>query len=159
MTKEQIQSYTLRVSQASKTEMIIILYDLVLDNIKTAKENLAAGEKEAYHKDLKETGKFLSELMKILDFSVPLSYNLMSLYMYSQRLLVRADVGEAPDKLADIEMVINKLKAGFEGIKDRDESGPMMTNVQQVYAGLTYGKGHLNEAYINASDYNRGFNA
>jgi len=31
--------------------------------------------------------------------------------------------------------------------------------VQQVYAGLTYGKGTLNETYLNAQDYNRGFNA
>ena len=54
---------------------------------------------------------------------------------------------------------IEKLRAGFEGIKGQDTSGPVMQNVQQVYAGLTYGKGTLNEAYLNPQDYNRGFNA
>jgi flagellar protein FliS len=58
-----------------------------------------------------------------------------------------------------VELVIEKLRVGFEGIKNQDMSGPVMQNVQQVYAGLTYGKGKLNETYLNAQDYNRGFNA
>ena len=50
-------------------------------------------------------------------------------------------------------------RAGFDGIKMQDTSGPVMQNVQQVYAGLTYGKGTLNETYLNVQDYNRGFQA
>ena len=33
MTKEQIQTYTLRVSQASGCELILILYDIILEDI------------------------------------------------------------------------------------------------------------------------------
>ena len=46
-----------------------------------------------------------------------------------------------------------------EKISSEDTSAPIMENAQTIYAGLTYGKGSLNETYLNAQDYNRGFKA
>jgi flagellar protein FliS len=83
----------------------------------------------------------------------------LSLYIYANKMLTRARVSGNPDSLADVEMIMEKLRAGFEGIKNQDTNGPVMQNVQQVYAGLTYSKGQLNEAFLNPQDYNRGFNA
>ena len=156
MTKDRIKDYTLRVSQASPCELVIIMYDIILDDIAAAKE---AQEKSAYQKELTHAGKFLNELMGVLDFSVPLSYHLMSLYIYANKMLTKARVSGNAETLADVEMIIEKLRAGFDGIKNQDTTGPVMQNVQQVYAGLTYGKGQLNEAFLNPQDYNRGFNA
>ena len=159
MTKEQIQTYTLRVSQASSCEMILILYDIILEDVQTAKEAKARGDMEAYRSDLKHAGLFLNELMQALDFSVPLSYQLMSLYLFINRQLTRAWAGGREEMLQDVVMVIEKLRAGFDGSKDQDKEGPVMQNVQQVYAGLTYGRGSLNESYLSPQDYNRGFRA
>lgn len=41
------------------------------------------------------------------------------------------------------------MKESFEEIAKQDTSGPVMENSQQVYAGLTYGKGSLNEVAID----------
>ena len=103
--------------------------------------------------------RFLNELMESLDFSFGISYQLMSLYIYVNKMLARARVSRNPESLKDVEMVIGKLRMGFDGIKDQDNKGAVMQNVQQVYAGLTYGKGKLNESYYNLQDYNRGFKA
>lgn len=159
MTKEQIQTYTLRVSQASSCELILILYDIILEDIETAKAAKARGDMEAWHADLKHAMRFVNELQSVLDFSVPLSYQLISLYIYVNKQLTRAWAGGKEEPLKDAVMVIEKLRTGFEGIKDQDEGGPVMQNVQQVYAGLTYGKSSLNETYVNPQDYNRGFRA
>lgn len=159
MTKEQIQTYTLRVSQASGCELIVILYDIILEDVEAAKAAKASGDIEAWRADLKHAMRFVNELQSILDFSVPLSYQLASLYIYVNRQLTRAWAGGKEEPLADVVMVIEKLRAGFEGIRDQDEGGPVMQNVQQVYAVLTYGKGSLNETYLNPQDYNRGFRA
>ena len=97
--------------------------------------------------------------MGALDFSQPISFRLMSLYIYVNKMLVKARITKRPDSLEDVELVVEKLRAGFDGIKEQDTTGPVMQNVQQVYAGLTYGKGTLNETYLNSQDYNRGFNA
>lgn len=159
MTQEQIQTYTLRVSQASPCELVVIMYDIILDDIKNAKEAKAAGDEKQYQADLVHAGKFVNELMDSLDFSEQISFRLMSLYMYVNKMLIKARVSRKWDSLNDVELVIEKLRAGFDGIKNQDTTGPVMQNVQQVYAGLTYGKGKLNETYLNAQDFNRGFNA
>ena len=159
MTKEQIQTYTLRVSQASPCELVVIMYDIILDDVKNARAAKNAGDTKQYQADLSHAVKFVNELMGALDFSQPISFRLMSLYIYVNKMLVKARVTGRWDSLNDVELVIEKLRAGFDGIKNQDTSGPVMQNVQQVYAGLTYGKGKLNETYLNAQDYNRGFNA
>ena len=159
MTQEQIQTYTLRVSQASPCELVVIMYDLILDDVKNAREAKKAGDEKQYQADLVHAGKFVNELMDALDFSQQISFRLMSLYIYVNKMLVKARINKKWDSLNDVELVIEKLRAGYDGIKDQDTSGPVMQNVQQVYAGLTYGKGTLNETYLNAQDYNRGFNA
>lgn len=159
MTKEQIQTYTLRVSQASPCELVVIMYDIILDDVKNARDAKNAGDEKQYQADLTHAGKLVNELMDSLDFSQAISFRLMSLYIYVNKMLVKARVSKKWDSLNDVELVMEKLRAGFNGIKDQDISGPVMQNVQQVYAGLTYGKGTLNETYLNAQDYNRGFNA
>ncbi len=159
MTQEQIQTYTLRVSQASPCELVVIMYDIILDDVKNAKEAKAAGDEKQYQADLVHAGKLVNELMDSLDFAEPIAFRLMSLYIYVNKMLVKARISRKWDSLNDVELVIEKLRAGFDGIKDQDTTGPVMQNVQQVYAGLTYGKGKLNETYLNAQDYNRGFNA
>lgn len=159
MTREQIQTYTLRVSQASPCELIVILYDIILDDVNNAKEALASGDNKQYQTDLSHAVRVVNELMEALDFSEKISYRLMSLYIYVNKMLAKARVSGKPASLSDVEMVIKKLRFGFDGIKSQDKNGPMMQNVQQVYAGLTYGRGKLNETYLNAQDYNRGFMA
>ncbi len=159
MTQEQIQTYTLRVSQASPCELVVIMYDIILDDVKNARAAKNAGDNKQYQADLSHAIRFVNELMGALDFAQPISFRLMSLYIYVNKMLVKARVTERWDSLNDVELVIEKLRAGFDGIKDQDTTGPVMQNVQQVYAGLTYGKGTLNETYLNAQDYNRGFNA
>lgn len=82
MTNTKIKDYTLRVSQASPCELVVILYDIILDDIDAAKSAADAGNKSGYQAELTHAGKFLNELMGTLDFSVSLSYHLMSLYIY-----------------------------------------------------------------------------
>ena len=159
MTQEQIQTYTLRVSQASPCELVVIMYDIILDDVKNAREAKAAEDTKKYQAELTHAGKFVNELMSALDFSEPIAFRLMSLYIYVNKMLTKARISGKPDSLSDVEMVMEKLRVGFEGIKDQDTTGPVMQNVQQVYAGLTYGKGKLNESYLNPQDYNRGFKA
>ena len=159
MTQEQIQTYTLRVSQASPCELVVIMYDIILDDVKNARTAKNAGNEKQYQEDLSHAVKFVNELMGALDFSQTISFRLMSLYIYVNKMLVKARVSGKWDSLNEVEQVIEKLRAGFDGIKNQDTTGPVMQNVQQVYAGLTYGKGTLNETYLNAQDFNRGFNA
>ena len=53
--------------------------------------------------------------------------------------------------------IFEKLLIGYKKVSEEDTSGPVMKNTQQVYAGLTYGRGTLNEMYVNGNEARRGF--
>ena len=61
--------------------------------------------------------------------------------------------------LEDAMDILGTLRESFSSISALDYSGPLMQNTQQVYAGLTYGKGILNETCLDPSQRSRGFMA
>ena len=157
MQKEAVQAFTARITQASKSELIVILYEMILSEIKEAEEAFERENMEAFDKELKQAQKYLGELMAALDYRYKLAYDLASLYQYINERIINAMIRKKPDSLKSAVSVLQKLLIGFEGVSREDTSGPMMRNTQQLYAGLTYGKGTLNETYIDPNDGNRGF--
>ncbi|MDF2586310.1 MAG: hypothetical protein K0S41_151 [Anaerocolumna sp.] len=159
MTKDLIQSYATRVAGASRSELIVIMYEIILSDIDSAKKAFDLNEMDIYTKDLKHAGRFLNELMGSLDYRYEISFELMSLYIYVNKLIINAVYKKDPKILETAESILLKLKYSFEGVSKTDNSGPVMQNTQQVYAGLTYGKGTLNEVTFDPNLYNRGFKA
>lgn len=159
MTQDEIKTFTLRVTEANSCDLIVILYDVILSDTKAARVAKQNKDRQEFAKVLSHATKTLAELIANLNFEIPLSKNLYTLYSYCSRRLSYAAAGYNIDALDIIDEVINKLRQSFEKISTEDTSGPCMKNTQSVYAGLTYGKGTLNETFVNASDYNRGFSA
>lgn len=159
MTKDLIQAYTTRITQASKTELIVIIYEIILEDMKAAKLSYQDSDIESYTKELKHGQRFLNELMGTLNYKYNLSYALLRLYIFVNKTIITAIYKKAPDKLDEAEIVLEKLYNAFKEISKDDTSGPVMQNTQQLYAGLTYGKGVLNETFIDPQQQNRGFMA
>lgn len=157
MNKEAIQSFTARITQASKSELIVILYEMTLVRIEEAEKAYKDNNLNVFDKELRGAQRYVSELMAALDYRYVISYDLLSLYLYTNKHIITALVKQNPTTLQSAKNILKKLLVGFEGVSKLDTSGPMMRNTQQLYAGLTYGKGSLNETYIDPSNKNRGF--
>lgn len=157
MKKDRIQGFTARVTQASKSELIVILYEMILAEIAEAMEAYEKGDLIVFDKELKRAQKYVNELIVPLDYHYVISYDLVSLYLYVNKRIVTAIIKRNPISLNSAESVLKKLLVSFEGVSREDKSGPMMRNTQQLYAGLTYGKGTLNETYIDPNNRSRGF--
>ena len=157
MKKEEIQVFATRVTQASKSELIVILYEMILTELRESKEAFEVDDLAAFEKGLKKAHKYVNELIAALDFNYKISYDLLSLYLYVNKRIITAIIKRNPISLDSAQSVLDKLLTGFEGVSQSDKSGPMMRNTQQLYAGLTYGKGKLNETYIDPSNRSRGF--
>ena len=157
MKKEAIKAFTARITQASKSELIVILYEMVLEELAEAKEAYTAGNPVVFDKELKAAHRYVNELIVALDFHYEVSYDLVSLYLFVNKRIITAIIKQNPISLDSAQSILTKLLNGFEGISKEDNSGPVMRNTQQLYAGLTYGKGKLNETYIDPSNRSRGF--
>ena len=159
MKKERIQEFAARVTQGSKTDLIVIMYDIILEDIAEARRIGAYGTKvkEEYKKELLHAARFVSELMAALDFRYRLSYELRNLYVYAHKCLTEAAFSGEMKKLSDVEDMMNGLKTAFAKVAEEDTSGPVMQNSQKLTAGLTYGRGRLNEICVDPNDAKRGF--
>ena len=95
-------------------------------------------------------------MKEALDFSYDISYSLYALYDYVERTLARAMYEQKADTIHAAGNVMRHLQDSFVQLAKEDASAPLMGNTQQVTAGLTYGKGKLNESMGNM-EINRGF--
>lgn len=159
MVKDRLQEFTVRISQANRSELIVIMYDIMKADISYAKEVLEQQDTEQYMRECRHAQKVLNELMASLDYHYAMSYDLLSLYSYMNKRLVAACMKKDGTILDEVEAVLDKLRAAFSEVSKQDPTGPMMSNTQQVYAGLTYGRGTLNESAVAFNDVNRGYMA
>ena len=156
MTTELKQEYTLRISQANKTQLITILYEMVLTYIDEAEDALASENRMEFKSAIRKIRGCMNELTASLNFEYELAYNLLQLYLYVNRELVRASAHYDRENLEHVRLIIGQLHGAYEQIESQDASGPVMGNTQTVYAGLTYGRNTLTEN-IADSAVNRGF--
>ena len=156
MTKELKQEYTLRITQANKTQLITILYEMTLLYLDEAKDALIADNKEDFKLAVRKVQGCVNELTASLHLEYDVARQLFQLYRYICRELVKASIHYTQENLDHVVSVIEKLHEAYKQIEKQDVSGPVMGNTQSVYAGLTYGRGELNEN-ISASEDNRGF--
>lgn len=156
MTKEDINQYTLRISQANHSQYVVIVYDIILqllEEMNIAKQN---ERMEEYQHDLQKIKVLLQELIQGMNMEDATGREVVSLYLYVHKILVQAAFHPEQADLAEVQQIMEKLKVGFEHLTKVDNDGPMMQNTEKVYAGLTYGKGCLNEVKMNSSE-SRGF--
>lgn len=157
MDSERTKGYTARISQANRSELVVIIYELMLDSIGTAREAFAEKDLETADVELKRAQGLLQEMRGSLDFQYEISASLVSLYRYVNEQLVRSIVRRRNVNLDSCERVLKGLMGSFAEVAKQDTSGPVMKNAQQVYAGLTYGKGNLNEVAVDGGHTGRGF--
>lgn len=146
MTKEKKQEYTLRISSANRTELIEILYEMLLDYTKEAEEAVERGEAVSVKESVRKAKGCVSRLIDSVVRENDLADNFMSLYKYVIRELTLGDIRLDKKNFENVQKVIQPLKNTYLEIIKTDKSAPVMTNTQTVVAGLTYSKNDINEA-------------
>lgn len=157
MDKQKMQQYTARITQANRTELTVIVFELAIEHIDSAQAAYEAGDVTALEADAKKAMRYVNELSSALNYSQVISYDLFQLYRYVKSQLARVTARRKPEGLKEAKQVLTGLKSAFEEVAKQDDSESLMKNTQQLYAGLTYGKGTLNEVFINDNEANRGF--
>ncbi len=158
MNKEDIRGYTNRVVQANKSELIVILYDIALQDLKEARNSLKTNESKSFQRSCDHSLRAVNELIVSLDLKYEISVCLYRLYRYVSEIVTKAKTTKEECLLAEAYTTMEKLRSAFAQVASQDKSEPMMANTEQVYAGLTYSKGNLNESLLEISS-NRGFKA
>ena len=148
MKKEQIVDFTRRISQANRSGLVVVMYDIFFTYLDDARD--------AYKEALRRAQRAIDELISALNFSYDMAKNLYSIYVFCRdsiaKSLYKRDLADAEDACR----LMKKLYDGFLHAAEQDHSEPLMKNTQQVYAGYTYGRDNLVES-CQDSDSSRGF--
>jgi flagellar protein FliS len=119
-----------RILAADPVELIHILYEHALTQVKLARIALAEGDIPARCQAVSKTLAALGELEGSLDFNAggSISKNLARLYQYMRRRLLEATVKRDAGALAEVESLLRTL----------DEGWTAMQHAESVPAALLY---------------------
>ncbi|MCM1192972.1 MAG: flagellar protein FliS [Butyrivibrio sp.] len=145
MTDREKRDFTLRISQANSTQMVVILYEMLLCNIRDGRTALEQENEEEFHGAIRRARGCVGELMNSLHLQYEPAPALLSLYGFCIRRLAAAESGKRALPLEETERVIRPLRDAYEQIAGQNSAGAVMGNSQTVYAGLTYGRNSLTE--------------
>ena len=87
MEKERLQEYAARVTQANRSELVVIIYEATLASIEEGKKYLKQGEIEAARHEIERARSMIAELMASLDLQYEISHYLRQLYVFAYREL------------------------------------------------------------------------
>ena len=156
MTKEVKQQFTLRISMANPTELVVILYEMALEFVQEAKDAFAKADMGEYKEAIRKVRGCINELIQSLHMEYEPAPKLLRLYLFCIRRLAYAEVHRETLVLDEISMVLGNLREAYAQIAPTNPSAPVMSNTQSVISGLTYGKGAALTEDMTAQNANRG---
>lgn len=156
MTDKDLKNYSLRIPQATRSELIVIMYEVTIEYLNDAIGYLSENNNKMFSFSLKKAKSFINELSSVLDLKYEISLRLLSIYTFINNAIVRADIRRTDEELKRIVVMIEELKEAFTEVSKSDKSEPMMQNIQSVYAGLTYSRNGFNEN-LGEKGNNRGY--
>ena len=142
----------LNVVNASPVELLCLTYELFLEKLEEAR--VSEGEKR--QESLAKAREVLVSLSENLDLSIELAQDLFRLYVYIQGLLTKGK--DDDEAIREASKLIDCIYQGYRSIANhKGDKKPVMDHTQDVYAGMTYGKGYLHEVTLDNEE--RGYKA
>ncbi len=149
MTKEQINEFSLRISQSNKTQIVVITYEIIINYLDSARISIDNSNVTDFVFNVKKARQFINQLSSALDFKYKISFDLMNLYMYANECLIKSEVKLEDVNICVVKNMMMKLKSAFETVSMEDKSASAMQGKEKVYAGLTYGKDAIGTVMVS----------
>ena len=80
MTKEMKQIFTRRITQANRTQLVVVVYDMLLTYLDDAKKAYRVDNMYEFVSDIEHARNCIAELRSSLNFEFELSKTLFSIY-------------------------------------------------------------------------------
>ncbi len=154
MTSEKKREFTLRITNSNRSELIVILFEMCFEYLDDVAIACEKHDVEAIRDSVRKAEQVIRRLQEDLDFSHKISYNLMAVYAFAEKELVRSIIDLKADHAYSVRKILNPIYEGFVEVAKTDKSAPLMRHTEMVYAGMTYGRGYVNESVATG---NRGF--
>lgn len=155
MKKEQIKDYTLRISQANASGLVVIIYELLIAELEDAIQAEKQDKEQCIH-HIQKARRLMGELIHGLDLQNAIARQLSKKYIELHKDLLFTQRHPDVTILTQVKEQMENMQSHFIRIAKEDKEEPIMANTQKIYAGLTYSKNQLNETAVDNYS-NRGY--
>lgn len=140
-----------RIANANDTELVVILYEGLIDSLDDGIDYLKAKAYKELNSSMQKSREVLAELLSTLQGNSEIANNLRRIYLYINQLITEAENGKDKEKLSLAKKVIMPIYDGWRelGEKEGQQEAAELSKGPQIVAGMTYGKGQLNDYVIN----------
>lgn len=153
MTGEEMKAYQLRISQAGIADLTLVMLEMEMQWIGEALSAYERQNTEEFITCAEKAQAVQVELMNVMNMENPLSVEVYSVFVYINKILIRAKLKEQPLDLARCSGMLRRYHESFAQIAHTDTGGPVMVQSEKVYAGLTYGSGGLVESSVGGVEF------
>lgn len=149
MTKEEINQFSMRISQSNRTQIVVITYEIIINYLDSAIDSFDNSNVTDFVHNVRKARQFVNELSSVLDFRYKISFELMNLYMFANECLFKSELRREDVNLEVVRDMMIKLRDSFETVSKQDNSKPVMQVREKVYEGLTYGKNGMGTVMVS----------
>ncbi len=153
MTKEQMNAYKMRITQAGIGEFCVIMFEMEIQWIEEALSAHEASDKETFTASVAKAQAVQVELMNIMNVDNDAGYDVYSIFAFINKELIRAKLKGEPLELSRCKGMLEKLHHSFIEVAKTDSGEPLIKGSEKVYAGLTYGATGLVESSVGGTQY------
>ena len=143
--KKGREYYTTAVMTASPLELVVLTYEAIFERLDEALDMLSKGDTKGFDDNINWSKDAITELIHSLDAEYKISYDLLSMYSYSFKLLNTAFLKRDEKKVMQCKKVLMPLYEAWKELLEKDSKLETHgVDVRpSVVAGMTYGKSDI----------------
>ncbi len=148
-----------RIANANEAQLVAILHEGLMSTAKSGIEHIEKGNKTELNSSVNKIREILAELLATTEGDSEIAGNLRSIYVYLNKLATEAEIQQDKAKLEEAIKVVTPIyeawqELGEKEVTENDDSQTTSTPAKtpSIVAGMTYGKGELNDYVINDED-------
>lgn len=103
---------------ASPLELILMLYDGAIKNLKLAKLHISDRKIEAAHTCLIKAQQIIDELITSLDMRYKMAKDLLDLYSFMAKEIVQANITKDPKLIDPVIEMLEELRDAWKSVKN-----------------------------------------
>lgn len=116
------------VTTASPVDLIVMLYEGCIKQLKLAKMHKENNELDKVSECFGKAEDIILELVRSLNLSIPISENLLELYQFMIDELVQANLAKDMERVEPVIEMLNSLCEAWNEVKAQVESGYIQEN-------------------------------
>lgn len=142
-----------RVAQANSAQLVEIVLEFLIQNINEAISAINNKDENRLEKSITKARETLAELLSTVEGQTEIAQNLKGIYVFLNKLVTEGEIQQDIEKLQKAIKIINPLYEAWGELGAKEVSNLDENNGPSIVAGVTYGKGQLNDYVMN--DENR----